>query len=338
MTCGEIEKALPAYLEDALPPGEKKLVGEHIASCPACGSACENLKKASELVGALEEVEPPPWLAKRIMSRVKEEAERKERGFARFFRSFYVKVPVTAFATVMLAVLAFYVYRTGEPEVKRVAPLFTPREEVVKDQAAVASRKFPSTPPAPAAGKISIAKRQAMVEEDKGVTASIADHSTGEAAPAGHEDIRESAASDAAKSMAPIIAAQERSELKAKEIGAYAGSKAREDRTYEAAPSAPGLQAVAAGKPMSIDVTLHVRNASAAAMQVASILDRFKARPVEKKPHNGGEILSAEMKAQDVKEFFAELRKIGDLKEENAALSGAMGAVIVVRTEIVGDR
>ena len=65
MTCGEIEKALPAYLEDALPPGEKKLVGEHISSCQACGSACENLKKASELVGTLEEVEPPPWLAQR---------------------------------------------------------------------------------------------------------------------------------------------------------------------------------------------------------------------------------------------------------------------------------
>lgn len=335
MTCKEIEETLSAYMEDDLASADKMLIEEHLASCQKCRSAFEDLKKARELVQELEEVEPPPWLKLRIMSRLRKEAERKEGAITKLFRSLYVKVPVTAFATVLVAVLAFYVYRASEPERNRMAPLSAPKAEVRKDQAAIASRKAPAALSAPAAQKKPPTVRQDLAERDRGPAAPPAQGGN-EGLRVEEKEMLEPAKSDAAKSAATTITAGEKGGRKAKEIGTYAGAVVREERAYDAAPTAARLLAVAAGKPASIDVALHVRNASTAARAVEAILEKFNARVIEK-THNGGEVLRAEMKAQNVKEFFNELRKIGELKGDNVAVNGASGGIVTVRTEIVGD-
>ena len=61
----------------------------------------------------LEEVEPPPFFEQRIMSRVREEAGRKQGILRRLFYPLHIKVPIQALATILVAVLAFYVYQTG---------------------------------------------------------------------------------------------------------------------------------------------------------------------------------------------------------------------------------
>lgn len=117
MTCREIEERLSAYLDDALPAEERRKVEEHLASCPSCARVLADLRKTVGLVRGLGEVEPPPWLKQKIMTRVREDAAPKKKGILKtLFFPLHIKVPIQAFAMVLIAVLAFQVYRTGEPE------------------------------------------------------------------------------------------------------------------------------------------------------------------------------------------------------------------------------
>jgi len=55
----------------------KKVVEEHLKSCPRCTKILVQLSKTQTLVNNLAEVEPPVWLKQKIMAKVREEAEKK---------------------------------------------------------------------------------------------------------------------------------------------------------------------------------------------------------------------------------------------------------------------
>jgi len=146
MTCNEIENRLPAYLEDLLSPEEQRSIEEHIASCPGCSRALLDLKRAEQLVQDLEDVEPPPFFEQRIMSRVREEAARKQGILRRLFYPLHIKVPIQALTTILIAIFAFYVYQAGDPEMKQMAPLPAPLAQPDKDQVASESPKAIAPP------------------------------------------------------------------------------------------------------------------------------------------------------------------------------------------------
>jgi len=60
MNCRDIEKNLPAYLEDLLSQEEKGMVREHLASCRKCSKSLEDFKSMDALLQNLKEVPPPP--------------------------------------------------------------------------------------------------------------------------------------------------------------------------------------------------------------------------------------------------------------------------------------
>jgi anti-sigma factor RsiW len=100
LLCNDIEHNLSAYLEGTLSPEVKTIVEEHLASCPHCTKAVENLKKTEKLAREMEEVEPPPWFAQKIMSHVREEAQLKESLFRKLFYPLHIKIPIQALTTV----------------------------------------------------------------------------------------------------------------------------------------------------------------------------------------------------------------------------------------------
>ena len=122
MTCKEIEDLLPGMIDGALADAEKKRIEAHLETCASCRKAFADLRKSDERVKSLEEVEPPPWLKTRVMARVREEAGQKEGIFRKLFYPLHVKVPIQALATVLIAVVAWNVYKTGEPEFRQMAP------------------------------------------------------------------------------------------------------------------------------------------------------------------------------------------------------------------------
>ncbi|GEM_PF-974516 len=68
--CRDFRDLLSAHLDGALAPAEAKALEDHLASCPGCAKALEELRRTVEAIRSLEPVEPPPWLAERILARV----------------------------------------------------------------------------------------------------------------------------------------------------------------------------------------------------------------------------------------------------------------------------
>lgn len=69
--CGPFRGLLSAHLDGALDPRDQARLEAHLAGCPACRKDLEDLRRTVEGIRALEPVEPPPWLAERILERVR---------------------------------------------------------------------------------------------------------------------------------------------------------------------------------------------------------------------------------------------------------------------------
>jgi len=60
LNCQELVALVTAYLEDALPPGERARFDEHLAICPGCRIYLGQMRRTIGLVGMLTEDSIPP--------------------------------------------------------------------------------------------------------------------------------------------------------------------------------------------------------------------------------------------------------------------------------------
>ena len=115
----EIQKLLSPYCGGDLSETDRELVDQHAISCTACRTELAELKTTLQLLRSFPEVEPPPWLAARIMAQLKE-AKREKRGWLqRFFFPLHIKLPLETLAVLMVCVTGYYLTRTVEPEMSR---------------------------------------------------------------------------------------------------------------------------------------------------------------------------------------------------------------------------
>ena len=358
MTCNEIENRLPAYLEDILSPEEQKSIAGHLTSCPRCSRAFADLKKAEQLVHGLGEVEPPPFFEQRIMARVREEAGQKQGILRRLFYPLHIKVPIQALATLLVAVLAIYVYQTGDPEMKQMAPLPIPLTELGKGQVTAESPKTLVSPSAVTpvkrapAGDLPEKTRQRFVappSENSGK----AERTTDSRTPMREE--RPAAVETAAPVMAvrekevpPVSAealskAQDRAgrqdaeqapktllpEQKRKEKMADTGAAAGESRKTMSAPSPSRMSAGAAIKRSVMDLTIQVGDTDVAIREIEARLGQVNARIIERQHRKGSEFLKAEIAAQNVAALLELLEAIGRVNLETSPLVVPDGNVTV---------
>jgi hypothetical protein len=342
MTCNEIENRLPAYLENLLSPEEKKNIEGHLASCPRCSRACEDLRKAEEFVQDLTEVEPPPFFEKRIMSRVREEAAQKQGILRKLFYPLYIKVPIQAFATILVAVIAFSVYRTGEPELKHLAPPTITLTEPAKDQVSSESVKALGAPAADLPEK----KKQ-------GFAAPPIDDGTKADLVAGPPPSLQEERAPVAKSAVPAIAAREKESLTLR-AEALHKTQDRTDKqeaaqsfetplpepvrkgkmaTMGAAP-APSQTTDAAAQRPALGLTIHVKDVPVAVEEVAERLAQANGRIIERQRRDGREFLRAEVAAQNLAAFLDRIKAIGKVKVEKSPRD-VPGGIVTVKIEIV---
>ena len=135
MTCRELEFLIAGLIDGSLAEGERERVEAHLKSCGDCRRALAELKASDAQLKALGEVEPPPWLKARVMARVREEPQERESAFRRLFFPLHIKVPIQALATVLIAVAAWNVYRTGESDFRQAAPPPAAVQEAPKAEA-----------------------------------------------------------------------------------------------------------------------------------------------------------------------------------------------------------
>ena len=138
MACTMIKKdQLHAYVEGLVSDNDKIEIEKHLAACPECTKAFEDLKQAVHLVGKLDEVEPPAWLTQKIMARIRAE-QAPEAGLLRrlldrlytwrlYAGRFPVKITATAAASLVIAVAALLVMKEMGPQIQPIVqPIIQP--------------------------------------------------------------------------------------------------------------------------------------------------------------------------------------------------------------------
>jgi anti-sigma factor RsiW len=358
MTCKEIEDLLPGMIDGALPETEKKRIEAHLETCATCRKAFADLRTSDEQVKSLEEVEPPPWLKTRVMARVREEAEQKEGIFRKLFYPLHVKVPIQALATVLIAVVAWNVYKTGEPEFRQMAPPPAAVQEAPKAQAppepgpaegpakkdeSPATREKKSFAPPPAQVKEPVPQRAATVREETMADAEKpvdrlrdakrpAEPPKDEGAWRGTGAARPGEAGRALE--APAQAQDQQQKLKATK--APVGAVAKEAGKQEARPAASPMMSAAVTPRPDLEATLRVRAPEAAASEVETILKQASAQAVERQAREGRVILTARIQTEHLEALRERLKSLGPV-QESVHVAPRPGASLTIRIEILPD-
>ncbi len=318
MECKGIKEELCAYLEGIVSPEEKRIIEEHLPSCPECRKNLADLKKAGELVKDLPEVEPPAWLTQKIMSRIKAEEEKKQGLWKKLFYPLHIKIPIQALATVFIAVIAVYVFKAVEPEMK-LDHLPSPTQQVTPKEEA----KEASQPP-----------RRITVDSSAPPPKS----------PRKDEAARESAGVSAVppKAALPEPAAkpfraerkQEADESLGKGEGIALSRAAPETQDRKKLAAAPKFKEAAALKSKPANVSVKAPDVHVAGGKVDDLFRQLSARKIERESREGREILTAELSAVQVKEFLEKLKAVGEVNDQDIPGETTSGH-IVVRVEIV---
>jgi anti-sigma factor RsiW len=342
MTCKDIKTRLPAYMEGDMPPEEKEGLERHLESCPSCSTALAELKRAVELVQNVPEVEPPPWLKTRVMVQIREEAEARQGILHRLFYPFRIKVPVQAFAILLVSVLAVYIYKATIPELSlmktpatdiqqmkdservkvpektrakaevpavRQEPAAKPSQEKVDLERNVAgSPSMPSSLPREPAGK-------AVSGEKQDIPGSMKDENTVEMSAAKRSDV-------SALRSAP--APQATAKAKEQVLDRYEEKDRRERKGTLAAP-APAMGAGAAKKPIpatlvpGFTVGLMAKDPPVAAEEVEKLLTRLGALGLKRTSEEGKETVVAQIPSIKLKGFLENLESLGTIRDKPAS-------------------
>ncbi len=337
MTCKEMEDLLPGMIDGALPETEIKRIEAHLETCASCRKALADMRIADERVKNLEEVEPPPWLKTRVMARVREEAQRKESIFRKLFYPIHIKVPVQALATVLIAVVAWNVYKTGEPEFRQLAPPPAAVKEATKAQApperahdaglakteeSPVTREKRAFAPQPPAAEDRRGRNAETVREAAKADIERAAGPSEAARPAGDHLKDEETMKGAGAALrqetdralpAPAV------EHKQKTLKAPAGSVAKESWKREAASPASPMLSTAVASRSDLEMTLRSADPAAAAVRAETILRQFSAQSVDRQTLETAVILTATIRPENLDALREKLKSVGPIRERASA-------------------
>ncbi|MEN6508203.1 MAG: DUF2275 domain-containing protein [Smithella sp.] len=347
--CHDIQKLLPLYEEGVLSDAEKQVIEDHLAQCTDCRREMAFLQKADQLVKNLSSVEEPLWFQQKIMARVREEAAKKS-FWQKWFSPFRFRIPVQIAATIVIAVLAVYIYRSGDDQVQRILPGAPP--PAMEDQVQQAPEPTPAPQPKPQVSEevsSTVGQKKAAVVErrtkDKDAVIPLgagrlrekeipeiksrdiqvkdepvskgSDGTEASVSPAPQAEVNEF------KSVPESVADLEKSP-------AERASPAieRKKAAYKmAAPSAVGSMAPSAAAQPQARVFVRVDDLGVATVEVERILTRHGAAKVTKKMTQGRTIIRAEIFARDWKEILSGLKRIGTVEE--SSMSGDAGELLI---------
>ena len=327
MNCKDIEYSLSLYLDNLLSPANKRAIEEHLTSCPQCSKELAQLQQTGKLVDGLGEVEPPPWFKQKIMARVREEAEKKSLA-QKWFYPLRIKIPVQIMATIVIAVLAVYIYRSGDEQMRSVLPPTVPAPvmETKKDQLSEQATKPSDADKTFVKEKIAAKKYirdEKIVLQDLPVGSNVL--KTRGAIP--QENVR-AEADDMAEFVKGDAAVDKReanytalSGKQAQPTKAMSPSNVMLERKKEGYVLGASMkQSEAPAKQIIISktvISLSVANANTAVGEVEKILNKYEAKKIVKQTHDGKVFLTAEIKAQKIKDFIAQLKTIGRVEGKN---------------------
>jgi hypothetical protein len=304
MKCNEIQEKLSAYIEGAIPSEEKIFINEHIKSCQRCSEVLSDLKKTVEYVRNLEEIEPPPWLTQKVMTRIRSEAEPKKGVLQKLLYPLHIKVPIGAVATIAIAVTTFYIFKTIQPP----SPIIVSPDKIGTKQSQKPEAKI--TIPKDKIASLSARKKELPAEQPM---------------PAKESETIDKIV-EAPKAPGPVV--------EQKEVMPLAGAVAKEEMKRESLPAVPRAKALVERKKESIDLILNVKDIETANKEIERTVMQFEGKIIKTESLMGKNVIIAEFNSKKVKELIEKLKLIGEVKEKVIALETTEGD-IEIRIEIV---
>ena len=354
MSCKDIERKLSAYLEGIVSSKEKKQIENHLSSCQMCRRAFEELKRTVALIKGLEQVESPPWFTQKIMSRVRAEQESKKNIIQRLFYPLHIKVPLEAFATVLIAVAAVYLFTANEPEMKRIHVPAATEEAVSKDEA--------SKQPAEPKGDTTITGNKVALEavpkpqKQEGVTRDKNQHEKGS-----KEELKQKIVSPSVSETPPppVVGMKKEvpekpsgpSELSTQHAQAYrqspapAGAEQETDSVTKApgrgekvdrrtSPTRLPVGTLNEKRVVVLDVSLYVPGAKTVKEDVENLLGQLGAQNIKRESFQNMEVLTAELQVEKTQELLEKLKLLGEVKEKGLSPELPKGTV-EIRIEMI---
>lgn len=316
--CSAIENLLPLYSEGILADAEKRVVEEHLSECATCPKELDYLRKAGQLVNHLPDVEEPIWFQQKIMARVREEADKKSFTH-KWFYPLKIKIPVQIMATIVIAVLAVYIYRSGDEKVKQILPgAARPVIEVQKEQEpgqmpqAADMALSPAAPPEKAACREKLKQdEQLPVHVARG---GVQKSESPESRPNFTNESNVSRAKGLAESKdeAQGTSLAEKYES-ARALPTLAKKKESDIADVPAAPQSMGAFKVALPQ---AKVVVRVDDLNTALAEVEKVLAQYDAKKVTKQLAEGEALVLAEVSNKNWKDILLKLKRIGQVDEK----------------------
>jgi hypothetical protein len=341
--CRHIRTKLTAYLEDDLPLEEKTIIETHLASCAACRAALSGLKKTTGLVQKLEDVEPPPWLTRKIMTLVREEPEQRVGIFQRLFYPLRIKIPVQVFAALTVAVLGIYVYKATGPEIKevqapraaeKVAPSAEPHRKPV--EVPRKTPQFPKEPPPqqtpqPETGIASSRpmRKEVPSPEQRINTNQETKIQNLEEAPTVAPPRKDDESISRKQSAAPFVPS-------AKDKGFFDSTDTAVKEISKNLGAAPPSKSIYTEKPAPVTLTLQVKNVQSATAEVIRLANRLGGTGTTAKSTPSAVFLSTVLPAHNFTIFLERVTLLGTLKQKGVQTKQPQED-ISLHIEILGD-
>ncbi|MFX0202155.1 MAG: DUF2275 domain-containing protein [Candidatus Hodarchaeota archaeon] len=301
MECTDIQEKLSAYMEGMISPEEKVLFDEHLKMCRKCNESLAELKKTLEYVRNLEEIEPPPWLTKKVMTSVRSEAEARRGILQRLFYPLHIKLPIEALATIVMAVVTIYVFKTIQPEVElaKAPPAKVTARTVLQEKKETPALDEAKPLPAEPA-------EQFMLAEEKEIP--VGKHVKAPTAPA------KVAKRDKVLPSAGVV---KKGELKREALPYEQRARVSFERKDEA-----------------ISLTINVKDIETAGKEIEEAFIQYGGEIIKKEYFVQRNIIVAELDSKKVEELLEKLKRVGEIKEEALALEPREG-ITEIKIEIV---
>jgi len=127
MDCRDIRRKLSDSSGGPVSPADRALIDEHLRNCGDCTEYVAEIEKTIRILRDLEEVEPPAGLTGKVMEKIRLGAQPRKDWIEKLFFPLHIKLPLEAFATVLIALAVAYVFRSIQPELQLAkAPPETP--------------------------------------------------------------------------------------------------------------------------------------------------------------------------------------------------------------------
>lgn len=301
MECNNIQEKLSAYIEGVISPEEKILIDEHLKSCQRCNESLAELKRTIEYVQDLEDIEPPLWLTRNVMARIRSEVKPKKGILQKLFYPLHIKLPIEAAAVFLIAVTAIYIFKTIQPEVKLAR---IPSEEMITQIPSREKEKIPPSIPLEKGGKRGFEAEQPV--------------------PSKKPEIMDKFAEEP-KAPAPAT--------KQEETGPFTGAVAKDESRTEALSRGAKAKALAERKEEIISLIINVNDIRTASKEIEKALMELKGKIIKTESLENKDVITAEFDSKKIKELIEKLKLVGEIEEKEVVLEGLEGN-IEIRIEI----